>query len=1115
MRASSIVLLILSLTLPSIASSQSKITIKMQDATLDEMIRNVRSKTSYRFLYHVEELSKYGKKSVDVRDVSIHEFLNDLLKETKLTYDVEDDVIIIRAKNPQEQTKEKRVIHGKVLDDRDAPLPGATVALKGTQMGLVSDKDGKFRIELPDQKNLILQISFLGMETREITLSDDKKGDEKELIIRLTPELKQVDEVVVTGYANIRKNSFTGNSVTITRDELMSVSKSSVINALQVFDPSFRVQTNNEWGSDPNALPEMYIRGRSGIGVKELDKGELTKSALKDNPNLPTFIMDGFEISVQKLYDMDMNRIESITILKDAAATALYGSRAANGVVVITTVAPKPGRLNVSYSVTGEVTMPDLRDYNLMNAEEKLETERLAGALVREDADDQLKAEIEYNEKLFNVKKGVNTYWLSKPLRTVLNHKHSLMLDGGANDLRFGVEFSYNNQDGVMKGSFRDRIGGGLYIDYRIGKFQVRDQVTFNVTQIKESPYGNFSDYTRALPYDEYLDENGRLLKKLRKWMDVSNVLNPLYESTLENFEKSSIEELINNFSLVCFLTDHLQAKVLFSLTRQTERGKRFYDPLSEKNETPVASYNPVSGELNITDESLFSWDMTASVSYNRSIHDHNINFQALVNSRSRKSKSTSAIYRGFPSGYLNSPNYAKEIYEKPSTSENTSRLIGFLATLNYSWRDIYLMDGSVRFDGSSEFGEDRRYAPFWSVGAGINIHKYAFMKNQNVIDLLKIRGSFGQTGKVNFPPYVARTTYQILFDDWYKQGFGATLAALGNKKLTWETTNKTDIGLEVSLWRQALYLKGSYYNEKTIDLINTVTIASSTGFNTYMDNIGEVKNTGFELDVRSVVYKDKNTYVSVFGNLGRNKNKILKISESLKAYNDQVDAHFSGGNSYDQTQSRPFTKYVEGGSLTSIFGVQSMGIDPASGEEIFLNIDGTQTKTWRANQQVVLGNTEPDASGAFGVNATYKNFSLYMTFMYEFGGQQYNQTLVDKVENARIFSQNVDKRVLSERWKEPGDKTKFKKLNPVGKSIETTRPTSRFVQNNNVLTFNSLTVGYDLPSSMTWMKSIGLSMLRFEIGANDLARWSSIKAERGLSYPYAHTINFSLKASF
>ena len=791
-KAGILLVLVLVFSIQAKAYSQTRITAKRQGVTIDEVLKEVREKSGYRFLYRVEEVNRYGKRDIDVKDAEVEDFLGQLLQNTDLTYEVENEVIIIR---PEKQRQDSRVnvqvVRGKVTDENNLALPGATVLLKGTSYGVVTDSHRKFTMEVLERDTVTLLVSFVGMETRLVNL---KKG-QTEILVSLEPDIKEMKEVVVTGYGNVRKTSFTGNSVTVTKDELMSVSKSNVIKALQTFDPSFRIQTNNDWGSDPNALPEMYVRGRSGIsGVKELDRDPLTKSALKDNPNLPTFIMDGFQISVEQLYDMDPNRIESITILKDAAATALYGSRAANGVVVITTVAPQMGKLNVSYNFTGDVTVPDLSDYNLMNAREKLETEVAAGVFEDLAKDNPLGAEQQYYAKLASITRGVDTYWLSKPLQTSFNHKHSLSVDGGSDNFRFGIQLSYNNEDGVMKESFRNRVGAGVYLDYRIGSFQLKNMVTYTNTRSQESPYGAFSDYTGCQPYDPYKDDEGNYLENLPNW-DGKNEKrpNPLYEATLSNFDKSKYEEIVNNLGINWNITTGLLWKTQFSLTRKITDTKRFLDPLSSKNTTPQTAENPSSGELNTSRGNEFYWDLSSTLSYNRSVEKHHINLLLGVNARSAKTDNISASYRGFPSGALSSPNYAEEIVSKPVSSDNSTRLIGFLGTLNYSYNDVYLLDASVRMDGSSEFGADKRFAPFWSAGTGVNIHNYGFMKGQTVIDQLKIRVSYGQTGKVNFPPYVARTTYKMFTDGWYKTGFGGTLYALGNTNLTWETTNTWD----------------------------------------------------------------------------------------------------------------------------------------------------------------------------------------------------------------------------------------------------------------------------------------------------------------------------------
>ena len=544
--------------------AQEKVSISFKDALIEDIIKEVEVQSGYVVVYNNTLLKNMARVTVRLNNVNAKDALNEALKGSGLECKLVEDFLVISKKDgkDEEQKATFRKIKGKVMDEKGLTLPGVTVLIKGTTLGVVTDIDGKFSLEVPKMDSTILVFSFVGMVSQEYRLSNDPKNDEKEISIRMKEDVKEMQEVVVTGYANINKESFTGNSVTVKREDLLKVSKTNVLQALQTFDPSFRIQQNNQWGSDPNNVPELYIRGRSGIGVKDLDrKNNLSKSELENNPNLPTFIMDGFEISVEKLYDMDPNRIESITILKDAAASAMYGSRAANGVVVITTVAPVPGKVSVSYSMTGTVTAPDLTDYNLMNAREKLEAEVAAGIYKGENPTAQNKYDVEYNGKLNNIVHGVDTYWLSKPLQTAFNHKHSLYIEGGTNDIRFGLDMLYNNEDGVMKESFRDRMGAGFYIDYRVGSLQVKNYISYNITRSKESPYGTFSDYTSKQPYDMYKDENGNYLKTTQKWHGESDseVKNPLYEAGLQSFNKTQVDELINNLSANWYVNNYLQ----------------------------------------------------------------------------------------------------------------------------------------------------------------------------------------------------------------------------------------------------------------------------------------------------------------------------------------------------------------------------------------------------------------------------------------------------------------------------------------------------------------------------------------------------------------------------
>jgi tonB-linked outer membrane protein, susC/ragA family len=1099
----------------ALPSQDKTVTLNLRNVSVETALDAVKKQTGVNMLYNSQMFKGVSPVSVNAKNERWEVALKLILNPQGFDYVVKDGIVVIRKM--QTEKRENR-IRGMVVDANREPIPGASIIVKGTRTGTSTNIEGEFTLDVKNDK-VTLEVSFIGMKKQTLQVDASRK---KMLEITLVDDVKTLDDVVVTGYSNVRKTSFTGSSTQISGDDLRKVSQTNVIGALQTFDPSFRLVSNAQFGSDPNALPEMYIRGRSGFGVKELDKDQLSKSNLENNPNLPTFIMDGFEVSIEKIYDLDPTRIESMTILKDAAATAIYGSRAANGVVVITTVAPKPGEVRVSYNFTGTLEMPDLRDYNLANASEKLEIERRAGLYDKGNNGNNTTADglNKYYEKYALIQSGIDTDWLSLPLRNAFDHKHSLYIEGGTPNLRYGVDASYNGGNGVMKGSGRDRYSIGFSLDYRVKKLQVKNTVSFGHTKSKESPYGAFSDYTSLLPYETPY-KNGTLVKQLYYSRKGSNsVNNPLYEATLSNYEWSAYDEIIDNLSVNWYLNDYLTVKGQFSVTKQYTSSERFYDPLSSKVSVYGTTDTKLQGDLFTGEGSSLSWNSNAFLYYTRSFGNHNFNFSGGWEASAYNTENTSAQYRGFPSGQFNSLNYASEIYKKPTLTENTTRRVSILATLNYTWNDIYLADASVRFDGSSEFGANQKWAPFFSGGLGVNIHNYDFLKGNEKINKLKVRASYGRTGKVNFPAYAATTMYETLFDEWYITGYGAVLKALGNKDLSWEKTDKFNFGIETQFFNQRLTVDLDYYYEKTIDLINDVTLSQTSGFSTYKNNMGEVENKGFEMQIRADIYRDRNWSVALWGNMAHNKNKILKISDSQKAYNERVAEFYKKELQYqaiyntslkDANYAVPISQYAEGESLTSIWAVRSLGIDPTTGKELFLNRDGSITDTWDVSQEVVVGNTEPKLNGSIGLNATYKNWSLFAAFQYEFGGQEYNQTLVDRVENADIANGNVDLRVLTQRWQKPGDVAEFKNI---ADSKLTTLPTSRFVQDKKYIRLSALTLSYDF--NREWIKKhLHMNMLRLEMSSSDFINWNSIRQERGLSYPKSWKVDFSLKAQF
>lgn len=1109
-----------------------------ENIRLETVFTSVEKQTGFIFIYKQVTLRSATPITVDAQNVPLEQFLDEIFKLQPLKYSIKGLNILVSPKFAGVHSGQKTSsgitgellladtlidVRGRIVDEKGNPVL-ATLQVKGGPLTVSTNDNGEFRMAGIDQRSILL-ISGVSIVSTEI-----KVNGRKYLGINVKTKVDTEGEVVITGYGSIRKEAFTGTVTQVTKSDLQKVTPGKLIEALQVFDPSFKIQSNIRMGSNPNTLPEFYIRGQSGFpGVKELDKVQAGSAAegfaLKNNPNIPIFILDGFEVGLEKIYDLDINRINRVTILKDAAATAMYGSRASNGVVVIETIAPKPGEIRVTYNGNFAVTLPDLSSYNLMDAKEKLAAENAAKVYLPRDPEDPnydmiLRGNQWYmTQKENSVRKGVNTYWLSQPLRGQFNHKHNVYVEGGSSAMRFGLELKQDIEKGVMKGSMRKRSGVGLTTQYQLPKLQLRNQVYFDAVNSTESPYGSFSDYTSLQPYYPMFDQNtGEYLKTFPDWSGTTIRLNPLYEAGVGNFTKNNYQEWTDNFTANWYVFDNFFLRGQFAIDYKLANGHKFISPTSPRYDN-VEIFR--KGELKETTTRQLNWNTNIFGSFDQAFGKNKVNVSAGINALASTDEFSLAAYRGFPGPGYHSPAHAHEIITKPSLEDNRKRLFGSFSVLNYTYNDIYLFDGSFRTDGSSEFGTERKWAPFWSVGSGINLHNTSLLKNNGKISLLRLTANIGQTGKSNFSPYMARNTYSLLLDDWYPTGIGATLIYMGNNRLTWEKQLSWNGGLLFS-WEKRYTLEMNYYHKRTYDLITDVSLPSSSGFTVYRDNIGEVLNKGIEAKLMAELVRKKQAGLVVFGNLAHNTNQIVKIAESLKRYNKRIDDYYGeyinntnpvfalAFNEKNAPYARPFTKYEEGSSLTTIYGMNSLGIDPASGREVYLKRDGSITYDWSAAEQQPIGNSEPDITGAFGVNFRFKQFTLYSSFLYELGGDQYNQTLVNNVENANLLENNADRRVLTQRWQKPGDITSLKNI---ADRYYITRPTSRFLQRNNYVSFNSLSLGYDFLPSV--IKAYRLSSLRLSFIMNDIALFSTIKREMGLDYPYARTFTFTINASF
>ena len=1052
-----------------------KVSLDMHNVTLEQVLKELKVQTGMRFFYSVEKARGEQKEVVKMTDISLEEALRQVLDGTKLTYEIQQDVIVIREQQEQQQSPKERKITGKVTDEEGMPLPGVTVLIKGTQLGTATDGDGNYQLTVPAQGHALV-FTMVGMETREETI-----GERSEINVTMVADVNEMKEVVVTGYGNKSIASFTGAAQTVTKDQLLRAGTKNILSSLQAFVPGMLLVTNNARGSDPNTRPEILVRGRSSF---------------TSGSSMPTFIVDGAEVSADYVFDMDINDVESATVLKDASASALYGAKAANGVIVITTRPMKAGKMKVSYSGNFSLTVPDLSDYHLLNAEEKLEYEYLAGLYTSQEglSDEQYSMDERYNEIYQRIREGVNTDWLSYPLRNAFVNNHNVAVYGGDHYVRYNLGVRYGNDRGVMKDSERKRYSLSFKLSYsKDDLIFIQNYATITSVNNVESPYGSFSQYVEQNPYDRAYNLDGSLNNDL-----TYGKLNPLYEASLGSYNKGENFSINDVFDIKVQLLEGLRLEGSFSLTKYKNNTEVFLSPDSKEfNDVPASE----AGSITVSNSNSIDYQGKLLLTYNKMFGEGTL-LSLIAGGNLQSSNSNSNGYTGIGifSDRLAHPSFASQYPSEssPTGSQDISRSLGGFINVNTIYKDRYFADFSIRYEGSSKFGSDQRYAPFWSVGVGWNIHKEKFF-NAASTDRLKLRASVGYLGNASFSPYQAITTYEYNSDYVYDNGIGATPITIGNPDLKWERTLNWNVGLDVNLFNNRLDMTIDYYKKITDNLLLSVTKAPSVGVGEATENIGKIDNTGIEFRTRVIALRNQDWDWSLSLTASHNKNKIRQISNSLKAQNEKNNAEKS---------RQPQPVYEEGQSISAVKAVQSGGIDPATGKEVYIGKDGRPTFTYDYNDKIVFGDSDPKVYGIFSSYLTYKGISLDFMLEYKLKSTVYNETLVTRVEGANPQN-NADHRVFDSRWKKPGDYVKYKDI--ADQAIP--EQTSRFIEDEYTLSMRSLSLAYDFAPEI--YQKLRLSRLRVEFMTNDLFHWSTVKQERGFDYPFARSFQFSISATF
>lgn len=988
--------------------------------------------------------------------------------------------------------------------------------------GVGTSTDVQGRYSLAVARGARLSFSFVGYGKKEVAV-----GDQASINVVLETTAVTTQTAVVTGIFDKPRESYTGAATMLTGTQLKEAGGGNLAQAVRNLDPTFYIAENVLNGSDPNTLPVVTMRGGTTLptSVDDMEQAH----ANMNEANLPLVILNNFEVKFSRLVDIDENMVESITLLKDASATSVYGTRGANGVIVITTKLPQPGHLQLSYLGRIDIEVADLSSYNLMDASEKLEYERLAGLYTGNTWENILRKNAEYNQRRIEVLRGVNTDWLHYPIRTGIGHSHTLRIEGGEESFRYSLNAGFRDKAGVMKGSSRKTFNGGMYFQYNVKKLIFRNDLQISSTAETQSPWGNFSHYAEMNPYFKPYDNDGVLQKIVDDTFygvglagaddGTANVINPLWNANKPSRNTASNLELNNAFTAEWRIVPELKLKADMGVNFQRGRGDVFRS--AEMSDFDDAYYTgdkaKYKGSYMLSNNQYLALDGRLTASYSKLFKDKHLLF---VNLAGGLRQETTENYSNTSYGIVDADNasfgagYYYRDDKRPYGYYGVTRKVDGIFSINYTYDSRYYVDLSGNYTGSSIFGENNRFAPIWSIGAGWNMHREHWFSAEKV-NMARLRASYGITASENFKPGMN----QVIFKDMnntYDIWAGSYMAGIGNPDLKWQQTWSWNIGTDLAFFDNRLTFEGDFYRRMTRDLISSVGLPPASGFGNYTANIGEVENKGYSFRLAGTILQNKarrfSWSVALTG--AHNANKIKKISEALKQMNADITKKYTEGDvkedNYKQ-KTAPAFLYTEGQSLNTIYAIRSEGIDPMSGNEILLDRNGKRyfSDAWNDADVVPCGNTDPKMYGSFSTTLRYQGWRLTAYFGYSFGAKAYNDALANKVETVKPWL-NTDKRALYDRWSKVGQIAKFKGIG--NKSI--TRPTSRLVMNNNYFDFQRVQLAYDV--DVEWSKRVlGMSYLSVTAETSDLFHFSTMKRERGTAYPFARTYSFTLTARF
>ncbi|TAN20313.1 MAG: SusC/RagA family TonB-linked outer membrane protein [Chitinophagaceae bacterium] len=1002
-------------------SQNNTVTLNMDHVEIAKALKEIEKKSDYRFLYNDALLSPGMTVNIHAEGVSVPHVMDQILSGTELTYKIiGTHLIVIAARN-----SEIEGIHlkGTVTDSTGTVLAGVTIQVKGTTVGSVTDASGKFEMEVPD--NAILIVSSVGFITQEIPVNGQSN-----LTIVLRTSNSGLNEVVVIGYGSQEKKDLTGAVSVVSSKEIANRPIVNLGEALQGQASGVEVTSNS---GKPGAGLTIRVRGSSSISAG----------------NDPLYVVDG--IPMTDVSTINPDDIQSISVLKDAASAAIYGTRAANGVVVITTKKGKSGQSNINFSAYYGVTSPT-KMLPVLNAKQ-----------YQDYANEQKGSQVITDSMV----QANDINWPDQVFRHGYQQNYQLSFSGGSEKTQHYISLNYMDQVGMIKPATYNRWSGRLNLSTQAAKW-LKLSTNTTLTQSHNHDVTDNASVARggvvlsALetpPTVPKFNPDGTIgINPLTGWE------NPL-GAILGRYNKNLTNRLISDLNAEVTIWKGLAFKSRFGLDYGNYTDTYFLDPFltTYGRQTGGQQSRTITNNLTWLSEQL----LTYSAVWGKS------SFSALAGWTAQNSNTTATtisgsflnpIYRHLPWEEM----YLRDSIKAPGTTAvDEWALMSYLGRVTYNYADKYLFEANIREDQSSKFAQGNRSAVFPSFSAGWRISQESFMQNITPVSDLKIRVSWGQNGNQEG---IGSYSYLPLSNVDPITG-AVTAATIAPKSLTWETTTQTDIGVDAVLLNGRISFSGDYYTKKTKNVLINIPLPSQAGFSTAPVNAASMQNTGeeFLISTKNVVKPHLQWNTSL--NISFNQNKILSIGEGIKFMN-------AYGNIYTRGNS---IALVQGYGLGEFYGYVADGVDPQTGHELYLTKGKTKTDNPNPSDRVLMGSAQPQFVYGLSNDVTYNHFNLTVFIEGSQGNKIFNAGQLEA--EAMVNSANQSTAVLK-RWRKPGDITTVPGVSTNG-STNNSLISTRFLENGSYLRFKTITLSYSFTPAI--LEKVGMKAASVYISANNL----------------------------